>query len=110
MPSHPRNMPEQEHSIRVRSDELFAEDAPLAPAGSTKPFEIYLREIPARPLSAGLKALLWAIGIVVGVLLLLAIWRVAHHHSGVPASREAKARVSAAGAIRPDRADRSVGA
>lgn len=106
MPSHPRNMPEQEHSIRVRSDELFVEDAPLAPTGSTKPFALYLRETPARPLSAALKALLWAIGIVVGVLLLLAIWRVSHHQGGRPKSGEPKAGAEATAAIRPDRADR----
>ena len=51
MPSHPRNMPEQEHSIKERSHELFVEPTQGAAPRTTKPFPVYLRETPAQPLS-----------------------------------------------------------
>lgn len=89
MPSKPRNMPEQEHSIRARSDELFVEETPVLPARSSKPFTAYLRETPAQPLSPALKALFWLVGIVVGVLFFVAIWRVSHRHGGRPPARPA---------------------
>ena len=84
MPSQPRNMPEQEHSIRARSDELFIEDPPVFTARTSKPFKAFLRETPARPLSPALKALFWLVGIIVGVLFLAALWRVSHRHGGRP--------------------------
>ena len=88
MPSQPRNMPEQEHSIKVRSNELYVEDTPLAPAQATKPFPVYLRETPARPLSAGIKAIFWTLGIIVALLFLAALWRVAHRHGTEAADRQ----------------------
>ena len=81
MPAQPRNMPEQEHSIKVRSNELYVEDAPAVPDRATKPFPVYLRETPARPISMGLKAIFWMIGAIVAVLFLAALWRVAHHQA-----------------------------
>ena len=84
MPSYPRNLPEQEHSIKARSHELFVEETPTIPAGSTKPFKDYLRETPAHPLSAGIRALFWVMGVIVGMLFLMAIWRVANRHGGRP--------------------------
>jgi hypothetical protein len=91
-----RNMPEQEHSIKVRSHELFVEETPVGPARSTKPFAVFLKETPAQPLSAGIRALLWAIGVVVGVLFLVALWRVSHRHPGkAPAGEDpAKTEIS----------------
>lgn len=86
MRSQPRNMPEQEHSIKVRSHELFVEETTELPR-TTKPFATYLRETPARPLSVGLRALFWVLGIIVGVLFLIAIWRVSHHHGRKPSPR-----------------------
>ena len=86
MPSRPRNIPEQDQSIKARSSELFVDDAPVDLTRATKPFRVYLRETPARPLSIGIKALFWVLGIVVGVLFLIAIWRVAHGHGARPAS------------------------
>jgi hypothetical protein len=87
-----RNMPEQEHSIKVRSHELFVEETPVGPAKATKPFKVFLKETPARPLSAGFRALLWALGITVGLLFLLALWRLAQRHqTRIPATGAAPA-------------------
>ncbi len=79
MPSHPRNMPEQEHSIKARSHELFVEQDPAGMRTKTKPFPVYLRETPARPMSAFTKVLFWFLGIIVGLLFLAAVWRIGHH-------------------------------
>jgi hypothetical protein len=84
MPSQSRNMPEQEHSIKVRSHELYVDDTPVAPDRATKPFPVYLRQTPAQPLSPGMKALFWVLGIVVALLFLAAVWRVARHQGPRP--------------------------
>jgi beta-lactamase regulating signal transducer with metallopeptidase domain len=89
-----RNMPEQEHSIKVRSHELFVEETPVGPAKSTKPFAVFLKETPAQPLSASVLALLWAVGVIVGVLFLLAVWRVVHRQSGKAPPRRAAAKAA----------------
>jgi hypothetical protein len=94
MPSQPRNMPEQEHSIKVRSNELYVEDT-QAPAQVTKPFPVYLRETPAQPLSAGIKAIFWTLGIIVALLFVAALWRVAHRQ--VPKRPTGKTGVKAVG-------------
>ena len=101
MPSQPRNMPEQEHSIKVRSNELYVEDTPVAPAHATKPFPVYLRETPARPLSAGIKAIFWTLGIIVALLFAAALWRVAQRH--VPKRPTGKTGVKAVGMPGPGR-------
>ncbi len=89
MPSHPRNMPEQERSIKARSHELFVE--PVQPGEATKPtkpFPVYLRETPAQPLSPLTKAVFWILGIIVAGLFVVAVWRISHRpKSKVPASR-----------------------
>jgi hypothetical protein len=80
MPSESRDLHEQEHSIKARGKELFVgrlEQENLQPA---KPFPTYLRETPAQPFSAGTKAVLWMVGIVVAALLFAAIWRVSTRH------------------------------
>jgi hypothetical protein len=89
MPSQPRNMPEQERSIRARSHELFVEPGPSGEeTRPTKPFPVYLRETPAQPFSPFTKAVFWVLGIVVTGLFLAAVWRVSHHQrSKAPASR-----------------------
>ena len=89
MPSHPRNIPEQEHSIKARSNELFVDDTPVHSNRSSKPFAAVLRETPARPLSLGVRALFWILGIVVALLFLAAVWRVAHRHGPRPTTEEA---------------------
>lgn len=99
MPSPPRNIPEQEHSIKARSHELFVEDAPLNPAGATKPFSVYLRETPAHPLSPWIRALFWVIGIVVGALFLMAIWRVSHRQAARPRTGAAPVKAAMSGDV-----------
>jgi hypothetical protein len=81
MPEQPRNMPEQEHSIKARSHALFVDETPVVSAGATKPFDVYLRETPAHPLSPGIKAIFWVLGFIVAALFLAAIWRVSHRHT-----------------------------
>jgi hypothetical protein len=81
MPSQPRNMPEQERSIKARSHELFVQ--PLQAAEGTrptKPFPDYIRETPAHPMSSLTKSIFWLVGIVVVGLFLAAIWRITHHN------------------------------
>ncbi len=111
MPSHPRNMPEQEHSIKARSHELFVDDTPVAADRATKPFRVYLHETPAQPLSPAVTALFWVLGIIVALLFVAAIWRVAHRHvqngrggesdvKAVMTSPDAPAQQASAGEIR----------
>jgi hypothetical protein len=95
MPSHPRNMPEQEHSIKARSHALFVEEDPVAPAVATKPFEVYLRETPALPLSPGTKAVFWVLGIIVAALFLAALWRISNRHAGRPSADKSPEEVPA---------------
>ncbi len=95
MPSQPRNMPEQEHSIKVRSNELYVEDAPIVAPRTTRPFPEYLRDTPAQPLSAGFKALIVAVGIVVAILFAVALWRVVNRHGSRPQARRPAARAAA---------------
>ncbi|SRR5579885_3047887 len=92
MPSHPRNMPEQEHSIKARAHELFVEEVPVAPSAGTKPFEAYLRETPAYPVSPAIKVTLWIVGLVVAGLFVLALWRVSHRPAGRPPAGVESAR------------------
>jgi hypothetical protein len=92
MPSHPRNMPEQEHSIKARSHELFVEEAPVGPSTATKPFQVYLRQTPAYPVAPVIKVILWILGFIVAVLFLMALWRVSHHHAGRPQADVESAR------------------
>jgi len=84
MPSHPRNMPEQEHSIKARAHELFVEEVPVAPPAVTKPFKVYLRETPAYPVSPAIKVTLWIVGLLVAGLFVSALWRVSHRPGGRP--------------------------
>jgi hypothetical protein len=73
MPSESRNMPEQEHSIKSRAHEVFAKKEPEPVSRPTKPFPVYLRETPAFPMSATVKAMLWFAAIIVGLLFLGAV-------------------------------------
>lgn len=76
MRSERRSMPEQELSIKEREQELYDEPHEALPVKPpVKPFPIYLRETPAVPMSSGVKATLWIVGIVVLLLLIAALWR-----------------------------------
>ena len=89
MGSERRSMPEQELSIREREEELFVEpDDPHAALRPAKPFPVYLRQTPADPMSSGVKAILWVVGIA--VLLLFGV--ASGGHSGRPGCGTVKPR------------------
>lgn len=69
---------EQEQSIKDRKKLLYDAEPMAVPTSSgeiRKPFILHLRETPAAPLPASLKAGLWAVGIVVALLLMGAAWK-----------------------------------
>jgi hypothetical protein len=64
----------QEQSIKARKHQLFDDDtSEFAVKGPRKPFEAFLKETPAEPLSGTAKAILWAAGMVVILLLVAAL-------------------------------------
>jgi hypothetical protein len=86
---------EQEQSIRARKEQLYEEDeAPKAEAAAkaTKPFEVYLREVPATPLSATTKLILWSVGAVVVLLLIVTLLRTTGRQPTAPRKAEAPLR------------------
>jgi hypothetical protein len=96
MRSDRRNMHEQELSIKEREQELFVEpqESQSAPP-SVKPFAIYLRETPAEPISSQVKAILWAVGVTVLILLALALWRAQRSSRRRPKPRAVEAAAAA---------------
>jgi hypothetical protein len=92
-----RDQAEQEVSIRRRGHELFVEEdaAPKAPA---RPFPEVLRETPAAALSGGVKAVLWAVGIVAALLFVAALWRLINRPNP-SAPRRGRPRASAKAAV-----------
>lgn len=95
-----RNMPEQEHSIKVRSNELFYEET-VVPTRTTRPFVEYLRETPAKPMAGWLQLIFAIVGVIVGALFLVALWRVSHPHlSKKPGIRPTTASTAMADAQR----------
>ena len=69
---------EEEQSIRARKAEMFERTEspkPTGPTSPTKPFAVYLRETPATPLSGMTKAILWAVGALVVLLLIVGFLR-----------------------------------
>ena len=65
----------QEQSIKDRKKQLYDSDAAPVSQGSARPFKEFLRETPAAPLSGGVKAALWAVGVVVAILLAAALMK-----------------------------------
>ncbi len=94
-----RDNPEQEISIRRREHELFVQES-VASGGPTKPFPEYLREVPAAPLSAGLKAALWAVALVAAILFAAALWRLVNRPTPRPPGGRGRARASSPSAPR----------
>ena len=90
MASERQNMSEQEISIKAREHELYVQPVSEADEKPVKPFEVYLRETPAEPLSSMTKAILAIVSIIVGLLFLGALWRATTHHP--PAVRTKTAR------------------
>jgi hypothetical protein len=72
MPERPET---QEQSIKARKSQLFEAEKKSNPNLKVprKPFPVLVRETPASPLSAGVKALLWGLTVVVLGLLAFAI-------------------------------------
>jgi len=62
----------QEQSIKARKHDLY-DDEPDLSTGPRRPFRDCLRETPADPLSTPIKALLWAVGTIVILLLIAAL-------------------------------------
>jgi hypothetical protein len=83
MPSESSDTHEQEHSIKAREKELYVRQREPGVFQPTKPFETYLRETPAQPLSTFTKVVLWFVGIVVVVLLFAALWRISDRYGPV---------------------------
>ena len=81
MASERQNMSEQEISIKAREHELYVRPSADSAAKPVKPFEVYLRETPAEPLSTATKAILAIVSLVVGLLFVAALWRATTHHS-----------------------------
>ena len=66
----------QEQSIKARKHELYEADAVIADLRITSTsFRDFVRDTPAAPLSATAKAGLWAVGLIVVALLVLALMR-----------------------------------
>ena len=65
----------QEQSIKARKHDLFERDhgPAVAGSGSRRTFRELLRETPAQPLTPAIKAVLWAVGVVVILLLVAAL-------------------------------------
>ena len=93
MPSESHDLPEQEISIKARSHALFVDPQPPDVGPPVKPFPVYLRETPAVPVSATIKAVLWIVGIIVVLFFVAAVWRLMIRHG--PQRAPARARVAA---------------
>ncbi len=75
MAKHPRLPTEQDASMKAHKAQLFEVDETVGSTEPGKPFRRYLGETPAAPLPMWMKASLWAAGVVVGLLLILALLR-----------------------------------
>ncbi len=62
----------QEQSIKERKQELFAEEPVLVEHRES--FETYLKTTPPAPLSGLARGILWAVGVLVVLLLIAALW------------------------------------
>jgi hypothetical protein len=89
-------MSEQEISIKAREHELYVKPDSEADEKPVKPFEVYLRETPAEPLSSITKAILAIVSIIVGLLFLGALWRATTHRPPAVRPKTAQPTVRAA--------------
>ena len=64
---------QQDQSIKARKNQLFEAIKTDDDGSSGKPFVVYLKDTPAAPMSAPVKAALWAMGVVVVLLFLAAV-------------------------------------
>jgi len=99
-----REQPDQEISIKRRGHELFIDET--APStGPSKPFAEFLRETPAAPIPAGVKAGLWAISIVAALLFAAALWRLVNRPAPRPSAPRSAPRKARPRATAPKKAD-----
>lgn len=81
---------EQEQSIKARKLEIFEEEQDFGPR---RPFSEYLAETEATPLTAGQKAALWGVGLLVLLLLVAALLTMPgprrHHAQNAPTKEAA---------------------
>ena len=96
MASERQNMSEQDISIKQREHELYVKPVSATTGKPVKPFEVYLRETPAEPLSTATKAILAIVSLIVGLLFLGALWRATTHHAPGTRIQKAKPLVKAA--------------
>lgn len=91
----------QEQSIKARKHQLFEADAPTV-FSSGRPFKAFLRETPAAPLSGLTKAMLWAAGVVVTLVLIAALAKTFQRHSqGGPKPAAKKPAIAPPAVSRP---------
>jgi hypothetical protein len=91
----------QEQSIKARKHQLFDDDtSEFAVKGPRKPFEEFLKETSAAPLSGTAKAILWAAGVVVVLLLVAAMLKGLRGHSKTGPRPTGKSTVMSAVATR----------
>lgn len=79
----PETPREQEQSIKARKREIFEEEQVFGPR---RPFSAYLAETEATPLTAGQKAALWGVGVLVLLLLVAALLTMPAPRSSHPTS------------------------
>ncbi len=92
----------QEQSIRARKHQLFeADERPGEATGPRTSFRECLQSTPAAPLSGSTKAMLWAVGTVVILLLAAALYKSSHKKPRAPRT------TTASWIAPPDPADRS---
>jgi hypothetical protein len=96
MASERQNMSEQEISIKAREHELYVSPFSETNAKPVKPFEVYLRETPAGPLSPATKGILAIVSIIVGLLFLGALWRATTHHAPAAGTKKGRPAVKSA--------------
>ncbi len=101
MPIIPRDMPEQELSIKARGNEVYVKPDRERP--KVKAFDVYLRETPAAPVSTPALTALWAAGITVAVLFVVTLWRISHRGPRGPGPRARPAPRKAASNVFQDR-------
>ncbi|WP_165070733.1 hypothetical protein [Paludisphaera rhizosphaerae] len=88
-----REQPGQEISIKRRGHDLFIDETAPSTTGPSRPFSEFLRDTPAKPLSAGVKAALWAVSIVAAMLFAAALWRLVNRPTPKPsAPRKARTK------------------
>lgn len=105
MPGERREQPGQEISIKRRGHDLFIDETAPSTTGPSRPFSEFLRDTPANPLSAGVRAALWAVAIVAAILFAAALWRLANPPTPKPKPKPTAPRKARPKATTPKKTD-----